>query len=178
MKLGVDAAGDRRTIDVRRSPDGWVATIGDRRLSVSLARAGSRWSVLVGPPGEPPTASHEVALAWSSPGAWLVDVDGCRVPVTVAGADASPAPQAPPGGGSVVVVAPMPGRVVQVLVSPGQVVAAGQALVVVEAMKMENDVTAPVAGTVIEVPATEGVAVGGRAVLAVLEPKAEANREP
>jgi biotin carboxyl carrier protein len=78
----------------------------------------------------------------------------------------------------VVVVAPMPGRVVQVLVSPGQVVAAGQALVVVEAMKMENDVTAPVAGTVIEVPATEGVAVDGRAVLAVLEPKAEANREP
>jgi biotin carboxyl carrier protein len=174
MKLAVDAAGERRTIDVQRSPDGWVATIGDRRMSVSLARAGSRWSVLVGPPGEPPTASHEVTLDWSAPGAWLVQVDGCHVPVTCAGADvALLVPSARTASGSVAVVAPMPGRVVQVLVSPGEAVAAGQGLVVVEAMKMENEVTAPLAGTVAGVSVTEGVAVTGNAVLVVLEPNVE-----
>jgi biotin carboxyl carrier protein len=173
MKFGVEAAGERRTIDVQRSPDGWVAIVGDRRLSVNLARAGTRWSVLVGPADEPPTASHEVTLEWSAPGAWIIEVDGCRVPVTVGGAGAADAPSGTVGGGAVRVVAPMPGRVVKVLVSSGQVVAARQGLVVVEAMKMENDVTAPVAGTVAEVSVTEGMAVTGKTVLVVLEPNGE-----
>jgi len=173
MKFGVDVAGERRTIDVQRSPDGWVATVGDRRLSVNVARAGTRWSVLVGPVGEPPTASHEVTLEWSAPGAWIIEVDGCRVPVTVGDAGTAVAPSGTAGGGAVRVVAPMPGRVVKVLVSPGQVVAARQGLVVVEAMKMENDVTAPVAGTVADVSVTEGMAVTGKTVLVVLEPNGE-----
>jgi len=176
MKFGVEAAGERRTIDVERSPEGWVATVGDRRLSVSLARAGSRWSVLVGPVGEPPTASHEVAVDWAARGAWIVAVDGCRVPVTVtgtSGASGTPAAAGASGGGAVRVAAPMPGRVVKVMVSPGQVVAARQGLVVVEAMKMENEVTAPVAGTVADVPVAEGMAVSASTVLVVLEPNAE-----
>ena len=45
----------------------------------------------------------------------------------------------------------MPGRIVKVLVSPGEAVAAGQPLLVMEAMKMENELKAKAAGTVIEV---------------------------
>ena len=174
MKLGVVAAGERRTIDVRRSADGWVARVGDRRLSVSLARAGSRWSLLVGPQGETPTASHEVALDWTGRGEWLVEVGACRVPVALAGTEAVPvAPAGASAAGSVAVAAPMPGRVAKVLVSPGQVVAARQGLVVVEAMKMENEVTAPVAGTVTEVPVTEGMSVTSKTVLVELQPNSE-----
>ena len=66
------------------------------------------------------------------------------------------------GGGdaaAVIVRAPIPGRVVKVLVKAGDAVKAGQTLVVLEAMKMENELRAPRAGTVTEVRAAEGTAV-------------------
>ncbi len=56
--------------------------------------------------------------------------------------------------------APMPGLVLRVLVEPGQEVEAGAGLVVLEAMKMENELTAPSAGTVAAVHAAPGDAVG------------------
>jgi pyruvate carboxylase subunit B len=62
----------------------------------------------------------------------------------------------------------MPGRVVKVLVAPGDRVAAGQGLVVVEAMKMENEIRARHAGTVTEVRVREGEPVEARAVLVTI----------
>lgn len=62
-------------------------------------------------------------------------------------------------------VAPMPGLVVRVNVAVGDTVAAGQALVSIEAMKMENELRAKVAGTVTAVPAVAGTAVEKGAVL-------------
>lgn len=67
------------------------------------------------------------------------------------------------------VVAPMPGRVVRVLVSPGQEVAAGQGVVVVEAMKMQNEMKAGRAGRVLAVAAREGATVAAGEVLATIE---------
>ena len=61
--------------------------------------------------------------------------------------------------------APMPGRVVAVLVAAGQEVAAGAPCVVVEAMKMENELLAPIGGVVAEVHVEVGVSVEGRALL-------------
>ena len=66
------------------------------------------------------------------------------------------------------VTAPMPGRVVRVLSAPGADVAAGQGLVVIEAMKMENELRAPRAGRVQELPVREGQAVEAGALLAVV----------
>jgi len=60
---------------------------------------------------------------------------------------------------------PMPGKIVRVLVSEGQSVAAGEALVVLEAMKMEHTMRAPLDATVGAVHATEGEVVGQRALL-------------
>ena len=57
------------------------------------------------------------------------------------------------------VTAPMPGLVLRVLVEPGQTVEAGQGVAVLEAMKMENELTAPAAGTVAAVHASAGDAV-------------------
>jgi len=73
------------------------------------------------------------------------------------------------GEGVVRVVAPMPGKVVRRLVDPGDHVEARQALVVVEAMKMENELTAPRAGRVMEVRADEGMPVETGTVLVVIE---------
>ena len=66
-------------------------------------------------------------------------------------------------------VAPMPGLVVRVAVAEGDEVAAGQGLVVMEAMKMENELRAPAAGRVKRVAVVPGTAVEKGAVLVELE---------
>jgi biotin carboxyl carrier protein len=71
--------------------------------------------------------------------------------------------------GKQVIVAPMPGKVVKVLVKLGDEVKEGQGLVVVEAMKMENELKSPKAGKVVELPAKEGTAVEINAKLVVVE---------
>jgi biotin carboxyl carrier protein len=70
--------------------------------------------------------------------------------------------------GEKVVRSPMPGRVVKVLVAEGDTVRPGQGLLVLEAMKMENEVRARAAGTVVKVHVTAGAAVEGSAVLVTL----------
>jgi acetyl/propionyl-CoA carboxylase alpha subunit len=67
------------------------------------------------------------------------------------------------------VKAPMPGRVVRVLVNDGQDVVEGEAIVVIEAMKMQNELRSPKAGRVVRVSVGVGDAVGSGDVLAVVE---------
>lgn len=71
--------------------------------------------------------------------------------------------------GKQVLCAPMPGKVVKVLVRAGDAVREGQGLLVVEAMKMENEVRSPKDGKVAEVHVREGQAVEGGARLAAVE---------
>ncbi len=71
--------------------------------------------------------------------------------------------------GKQIITAPMPGKVVKVLVKPGEEVAEGQGLVVVEAMKMENELKSPKAGKVSEVHTREGQTVEMNAKLMVVE---------
>ncbi|NMI00758.1 biotin carboxylase N-terminal domain-containing protein [Pseudonocardia acidicola] len=71
-------------------------------------------------------------------------------------------------------LAPMPGGVVRVLAEPGDTVAAGRPLIVLEAMKMEHTITAPADGTVTEVHVVRGDQVDTGQVLAVVEATEEA----
>jgi biotin carboxyl carrier protein len=66
------------------------------------------------------------------------------------------------------VIAPMPGKVVRVLAAAGDVVEAGKGLVVIEAMKMQNEVHSPKSGTVERMLVTEGQAVNSGDVLAIV----------
>jgi biotin carboxyl carrier protein len=72
-------------------------------------------------------------------------------------------------GGDKAVKSPMPGRVVKVLVARGDTVQPGQGLLVLEAMKMENEVRAKVAGVVAEIHVAPGAAVEGGAKLVTLD---------
>jgi biotin carboxyl carrier protein len=63
------------------------------------------------------------------------------------------------GGAPITVRSPIPGRLIKLLVKVGDAVAAGQTIVVLEAMKMENELAAPRAGRVAEVRCAEGTAV-------------------
>lgn len=66
-------------------------------------------------------------------------------------------------------IAPMPGKVVRVLLAEGDEVALGQGVVVVEAMKMQNEIKSPKSGRVIEVRVVEGSTVDANQVLAIVE---------
>ncbi len=64
---------------------------------------------------------------------------------------------------------PMPGKVVRLLVAAGDRVVAGQGLVVIEAMKMQNEMKSPIAGMVARVDIAVGASVNGNQVLVVVE---------
>jgi biotin carboxyl carrier protein len=72
------------------------------------------------------------------------------------------------GSGPQRIIAPMPGKVVRVLAKPGDAVQARQAVVVIEAMKMENELRAARDGVVAEIHAAEGQSVDAGALLAVI----------
>lgn len=102
------------------------------------------------------------------------DLDAGSAPAPVAAAPAaapSPAAAAPaaaPIAEGTKVTAPMPGTILDIKVAVGDTVAAGQAVCVLEAMKMENDVNAPCAGKILSINTTKGSAVETGAVLAVI----------
>ena len=88
-------------------------------------------------------------------------------------ADARRGPIAAPtraagSGAPITVRSPIPGRLIKLLVKVGDTVAAGQTLVVLEAMKMENELAAPRAGRVAELRAAEGTAVDAAQELVVI----------
>lgn len=95
-------------------------------------------------------------------GAWVLSLAGCRIPVQVldprdlAVRNAGSKPGARHGG---TLKAPMPGLVVRVLVAEGETVETGQGLVVVEAMKMENELKARAPGTIGKVHVAAGARV-------------------
>lgn len=78
---------------------------------------------------------------------------------------ATPAPAPAPAGGGKEVTAPMPGNILDIKVNVGDSVAANQVVIVLEAMKMENDIVTPVAGTVASINVTKGQAVNSGDVL-------------
>lgn len=87
----------------------------------------------------------------------------------VAAPKVAPAPAAAPvAAGSTKVVAPMPGKIVDVKVSVGQSVKEGEVVAILEAMKMENEVVAPSAGTVASINVTAGNAVETNDVIVTL----------
>ena len=89
-------------------------------------------------------------------------------PAPKAPAPASPAPAAAGKAGSVQVTAPMPGKILGVKAAVGQAVKRGEVLIVLEAMKMENEIVAPEDGTVASINVTTGSSVEAGEIIATL----------
>lgn len=140
------------------SIDGVAAEVDARRteLGLSLVFADGR--------------SVDVALTDKPGGEWFVQLPQSDVNAAV---DARRFQRADAAGGAKAgaqrINAPMPGRVVRVLVKVGDEVAHRQGIVVVEAMKMENELGAPKAGRVKEIAVAEGQSVEAGRLLVVIE---------
>ena len=89
------------------------------------------------------------------------------VAAPVAAAPAAPAPAAG-GAGSVKVSSPMPGKILAVKANVGDSVKKGQVILILEAMKMENEVVAPEDGTIASIDVTVGASVESGDTLATL----------
>ena len=144
MTVEVEVGGRTRAVDVVPVPGGWSLIVDGRSYEVAVDAGQDRATVYV---------------------------NGQAVPVTIPGAARFGRGRGAGDAGATGprrIVAPMPGRIVKVLVRPGDEVAARQGLVVVEAMKMENELRAPGAGTVTDVKVVEGASVEANAVLVVI----------
>jgi biotin carboxyl carrier protein len=106
-----------------------------------------------------------------------VNVNGTRYEVEVEEIDAKAAAQAQksepvkasaPAGAGVEVTSPMPGNILQVNVKPGDAVKEGQQLMILEAMKMENEILAPCAGKVTTLAVAKGSTVESGALLCTI----------
>ncbi len=161
--MTLEVAGRTREVDVHRQGDGWIVASEGREWSATLVPAGSHWSLLLGPVDGSRFGSHELAIEPLDGDRVRVRIDGRAVVVSSgASAVARGSRQAVIADGpadAMAIRAPMAGRVVRVLVEPGQRVAANQGLLVVEAMKMENQMRAPVVGVVRQVSVEVGVTV-------------------
>ena len=168
MQFEVDVGGRTRRVTVARSGDGFAVTVDDRTVHVDVARIGAHTlSLVVDSVGR---HSHEVVVAPNPATSELtVRVGTTPVTVSVNGRRRRRQDDGASGAGPQRVSAPMPGKVVRVLVRPGEAVRARQPLVVVEAMKMENELRAGRDGTVAEIHAREGQSVDEGALLVVVQ---------
>jgi biotin carboxyl carrier protein len=121
-------------------------------------------------PGSAPVSAEIQLTPGTAPGQMLGTFAGRTAVLTVNGRrSAGGVDEGAHGHGEARIVAPMPGRVVRVLVAPGDEVAARQGIVVVEAMKMENELRAPRPGRVKDVNVAPGAPVEAGRILAVIE---------
>lgn len=165
----VEIGGRVRRIGVVKAGDRFALTIDGRSRHMDVARSDAQTLSLIDDTGR----GFEVVVAADpgSPSQFTVRVDGTPVTVVVNGrrrwgrndvhAGSATGPQR--------VTAPMPGKIVRVLVNTGDRVHARQPLVVVEAMKMENELRATRDGTVGEIHAREGQSVDAGALLVLVQ---------
>ncbi|MHC1722687.1 MAG: biotin/lipoyl-containing protein [Aminipila sp.] len=113
---------------------------------------------------------EEVGVSESSVVTPVVRPVAAPVPKTAPAAPKETAKVAAPiSAGAQTITAPMPGTVLEVKVTPGQVVKAGDILIILEAMKMENEILAPLDGTIDTVQTTKGASVNASDILVTIK---------
>jgi biotin carboxyl carrier protein len=154
-------------------PGGDTIAVGDASYALRAVRRGNIITVYV---NEKPLAVQlPENLPDEGPIKLLVDAKEYTVEVTGRAIATKAKPKAAkkgPAGAKGAVTAQMTGRVISINVKPGDKVAEGQILLIVEAMKMENEIAAPLAGTVKDVAVAAGARVSEGDLLLQIEPDA------
>jgi biotin carboxyl carrier protein len=161
-----DATVDGRAARVEVQTSGGVYTVlvDGKPLSVSVHRTARHFTTLI-----IDGRSYDAGVLRQG-ASHAVAVGGRTFEVTlVAGARGAAPPHRKAASGPAKVSAPMPGKIVRVSAAAGQEVKAGECLVVMEAMKMENEIRSPRDGVVQDVVVKEGQAVESGALLMLVE---------
>jgi biotin carboxyl carrier protein len=163
MRYRVTIDGREREVDVTIAPGGAIAVMLDgAKVDAEVRPVPGGVSLRVG------TRVHDVMVASAGGDDVQLAAGAARAVAQVLSERArAERTRSGKGGGPSAkeLRAPMPGRVVRVLCKAGDAVSAGQPVVVVEAMKMENELRASGDATVAQVHVTEGASVEGRALL-------------
>lgn len=167
MRFVAELEQETLRVEVTKTEGRFRVTIGDAAWEVDARLpAPAIWSLLIG------GASYVADVKEAEDGRFLVEVEGESYRIRME-EETRHLLRTRAGGeghrGGHVLVAPMPGKVVNVAVQVGQAVKAGDPLVVVEAMKMENEFRAVAAGTVKDVRVEAGQAVNAGDILVVVE---------
>jgi biotin carboxyl carrier protein len=166
---------DGETVRVELSrdvaPGQWSAHIGDREVRFSAAAAGRDALSLLVEGASYEVRRESVASAEANGAESNIYVRGRRYRIELRDPRAlrSRRARAAAGAGPKKLLSPMPGKVIRVLAAEGASVAAGAPVLVIEAMKMQNEIKSPKAGVVQKVLAPEGTAVNAGDVLAIVE---------
>ena len=168
MQYEVDVQGRVRHVTVHRSGGTFDVSVDGRTWRVDAVRIdahGRAMSLLV-----EPGASYDIGFAPDpATGLLYVRVGATQVAVALNGRRRRHDDAGQAGAGPQRIVAPMPGKVIRVGVKPGDEVRAKQTVVVIEAMKMENELKAGRDGTVAELHAQEGASVDAGTLLVVIQ---------
>lgn len=156
--------GREMRVEVQGKGNRYLVRLGDRRLEVDFVETSTHFASLL-----IDGRSHEVGLERRPDGYVVLFPEDTLAVQLLAAAPGDAGTVRHAAGGPASVRAPMPGKIVRLLAAAGEAVVAGQGLVVMEAMKMENELRAPRAGRVRETRVAEGQAVEGGALLVVLD---------
>jgi biotin carboxyl carrier protein len=165
MIYEVTVAGKAHRVELEKAGDGWRCKLDGVDLPVdAVSTREGVLSILVG--GKSYEVKQESTAAESN-----IVVGGIRFPVQVRDPRALRSRRRGESGadGPKKIVAPMPGKVVRILAPVGTAVEPGQGVVVIEAMKMQNELKSPKKGTVRKLNVAEGAAVEAGQVLAEVE---------
>ena len=166
MQYEIEVGGRTRHITVTRTGATFAVSVDGHTWQVDAARIdGQSLSLIL----DNAASKETIVTPDPATGALTVSVDGIPVAVTLDGRRHVGRGGETVGSGPQRMTAPMPGKVVRILVKPGDAVSARQSVVVVEAMKMENELRAARDGTVAEVHAREGQSVEAGALLIVIQ---------
>jgi len=168
MQYDIEVGGRHRRVTVAKGGDGFAVTVDGTTHHVDVARIDAHSLSLI---VDSVWSAETSVTADRERGQVTVHVGGTAVPVGLNGRRGfgSRDDHGQSGSGPQRVAAPMPGKIVRVPVAVGDAVRARQAVVVVEAMKMENELRASRDGIVAEIHAREGMSVEAGALLVVIQ---------
>jgi len=166
MKLHAKVGDEKHEVEITRDGDTVTAKVGDREYTLEVSQPEPGLYALRN--GASLTTSH---VSKDAAGISKVSIAGCEFEIELTdpkrlrgtGADAEHA------GGTAEIKTMMPGKVVRILVEIGAEVKKGDGVIVVEAMKMQNEMKSPKDGVVKELRSTEGATVNAGDVLVVIE---------
>ena len=170
MKFALTIQGQEHTLELDRQ-NGLACSLDGTAFAAEIAEVQPGvYSLLIGGRSFAARVASPAGNNSRNSGEYTVEIDGVCYAVTVRDPRRRPRDRTQLAlEGQQTVKAPMPGKVVRVLVSEGQAVNAGQGLIVVEAMKMQNEIKCPKAGTVQKILARAGQAVNAGETLLVVD---------